>query len=74
MSAYRLLSPLSLLHESDYPELGWVRWKGDAGMDAVPDSIRRHFRQVYFSRCAAADSMMGQVLDAFEAHGDLENT
>ena len=30
--------------------------------------------QVYFSRCAAADQMMGTVLDAFQQHGDLDNT
>ena len=48
--------------------------KGDAGMDSVPVNTRLHFRRVYFSRCAAADAMIGQVLTAFEKHGDVDNT
>ena len=64
-------NPLGEQHPADYL---MMLYKGDAGMDSVPVETRLHFRRVYFSRCAAADAMIGQVLTAFEQHGDVDNT
>ena len=70
-SAVPKWNPLSEQHPADYL---MMLYKGDAGMDSVPVETRHHFRRVYFSRCAAADAMIGQVLTAFEQHGDVDNT
>ena len=46
----------------------------DNGMDGAAEELQVKFRQVYYSRCAAADAMMGLVLAQFERYGDVDNT
>lgn len=48
--------------------------KGEDGIDSVSNTVIDHFRHVYYSRCAAADALIGQILTQFERSGDVENT
>ena len=69
--------PPEKIHPADRYEIiakadfGLGEFSPEAQVDAA---TQKHFREVYFSRCAAADDLMGQVLQRFHEHGDASST